>query len=86
MSAVAKIFGGGSQAAPTVVTPTVVTPTYTPPVAPPAYTTPTSVSGAGNADNTGAKAAGAFNDTIITGPKGLAAGSENTSGKKLLGD
>jgi hypothetical protein len=66
MGGVAKaIFGGGGgdvQAA--VALPAA------PPVAPPAYTQPTPAGAAGNVSE-GAKAAGAFANTIITGPEGL---------------
>lgn len=40
------------------------------PTAPPAYTQPTPAGAAGNVSD-GAKAMGAFGDTIITGPQGL---------------
>lgn len=55
-----------------------------PPVAPPAYTMPTSADAAGNQSSAGARAAGAYSGTIITGPAGLKA--ETTSNKKLTGE
>lgn len=69
-------FGGGQSASPMPMP-------QAPPIAPPAYTQPLAAEGAGNISQS-AKAAGAFANTVITGPEGLTK-PETTSNKQLLG-
>lgn len=63
MGVVKNLFGGGGDAPAPLPMP------MAPPVAPPAYAAPNE--GAAGNLSPGAKAAGAFSDTIITGPEGL---------------
>lgn len=77
MGIIKGLFGGGDSGGPSA-------PPAPPPVAPPAYTTPTPADAAGNVSQ-GARAAGAFSNTIVTGPEGLKKPAETTSNKLQLG-
>lgn len=81
MGGIGSMFGGGGDSG--SVAAQVIAPPIPPPVAPPAYSKPSTQGdgAAGNVSNS-ARAAGAFSDTIITGPEGLKT-KENTSSTTL---
>lgn len=73
------LFGGGGGGS--EVTASVAPAPVPPPIAPPAYSNPHGSDSAGNVSNS-QRAAGAFSDTIITGPEGLKE-KESTSSTNL---
>lgn len=75
------LFGQGGA-----MTASVTPPPVAPPIAPPAYQNPHGSDSAGNVSNS-ARAAGAFSDTIITGPEGLKTkeATSSTTLKSTLG-
>lgn len=82
MGGIATMFSGGDNVAAAVQAPVQAPLPTPPPIAPPAYSKPsTQGDAAGNVSNS-ARAAGAFSDTIITGPEGLKT-KENTSSTQL---